>query len=365
MPDPIVILTGMGVAFAVSAVLVAAFGWPRPKSGFSWVDAGWILGVAAGFFLGCWLLGNRPHWPLSEDQDRLFVLVLPAIVLVELLALSPRVPRWLVWPARAAVVVGTAPVLLHGSTYLSTEHGAAEWSPVQACAILGALAAVLATVWTLVTLLTFRAPGTIHAVCLATTSAGAAVTVMLSGYATGGQDGLPLAAALLGAATMTAAFGWSARGKLPLGVAIIGLYSLLVVGRFFGELSSTHGVLLFASPLLGWLPELHGLGRMPRWARNLCRVLLVGTLVSGDKAVAENSAAARPLVENLLPILDRGIPFGICSKLPNTRREATNPLGGRGSLCPQGGVFWGAGPLPPTVIRITISKCLNKFGDDP
>jgi hypothetical protein len=281
MPDPIVILTAMGVAFAVSAVLVGAFGWPRPNASLRVVDAGWILGVAAGFFLGCWLLGNRPHWPLREDQDRLFVLVLPAIVLVELLAISPRVPRWLVWPLRAAVVAGTAPVLLHGSTYLSAENGVAEWSLVQACAVLGGLAAFLATVWSLHALLTSRSPGMTHAVCLATTCAGAAVTVMLSGYATGGQDGLPLAAALFGAATITAAFGWSARGTLPLGVAMIGLYSLLVVGRFFGELSSTHGILLLASPLLGWLPELPGSGRLPKWARNLSRVLLVGILVSG------------------------------------------------------------------------------------
>jgi hypothetical protein len=281
MPDPIVILTAMGVAFAVSALLVGAFGWPRTKAGFSWVDAGWVLGVAAGFFLGCWLLGNRPHWPLREDQDRLFVLVLPAIVLVELLAIFPRVPRWLVWPLRVAVVAGTAPVLLYGSTYLSAEQGAAEWSAVQACAILGGLAAFLATVWSLIAVLTYRSPGTNHAVCLAMTSAGAAVTVMLSGYATGGQDGLSLAAALAGAATITAVFGWSARGALPLGVAIIGLYALLVVGRFFGELRSTHGILLLASPLLGWLAELPGLRRLPKWARNLSRVLFVGTLVSG------------------------------------------------------------------------------------
>jgi hypothetical protein len=281
MPDPIVILTAMGVAFVVSALLVGAFGWPHAKASLRGVDAGWALGVAAGFLLGCWLLGNHPHWPLREDQDRLFVLVLPAILLVEVLAVSPRVPRWLIWALRAGVVAGTAPVLLHGSTYLGTENGEAEWSPVQIGAVLGGLAAFLAAVWSLLAVLTSRAPGITHALCLAVTSAGAAITVMLSGYATGGQDGLPLAAALAGAATITAALGWSARGTLPLGVAVIGLYSLLVVGRFFGELSSAHGVLLLVSPLLGWLPELPGLRRLPKWARNLSRVLLVGILVSG------------------------------------------------------------------------------------
>lgn len=296
MPDPVVILTAMGVAFAVSAGLVGAFGWLRSKAGLSWVDAGWVLGLAAGFFVGCWLLGNRPHWRLREDQDRLFVLVLPAIALVELLSVCKRMPRWMVLSLRAAVIAATAPVLLYGTSYLSAEQGTAEWSSVQACSILGGLAALLASVWSLLALLTSRVPGVTHAVCLATTSAGAAVTVMLSGYATGGQNGLPLAAALVGAATFEAVLKWSARGMHPLGVAIVMLYSLLVVGRFFGALSSTHAALLFASPLLGWLPELPGLRRLPRWARNLSRVMLVGILVSGvvfdvARRVTENPSA--------------------------------------------------------------------------
>ena len=58
---------------------------------------------------------------------------------------------------------------------------------------------------------------------------------------------------------------------VPLGVAVVGLYSLLVIGRFFGELSSTHAIVLFASPLLAWLPELPGLRCLPQWARNLAR----------------------------------------------------------------------------------------------
>jgi hypothetical protein len=242
-----------------------------------------VLGVAAGFFLGCWALGNRPHWPPRDDLDRLFILVLPAIVLVELLAAFKRVPRWLANALRAVVIIGTAPVLLFGTSYLSDQNGAgeAEWSKGQACLILGGLAAAVAVVWFLLGRLNSRASSVIHAVCLAGTSAGAAIAVMLSGYASGGQNGLTLAAAVLGAASITAAGGWSARGEQSPGVSIIMLYALLIVGRFFGELSSTHGILLLASPLLGWLPELPGLRRLPAWGRNLSRVILVGTLVAG------------------------------------------------------------------------------------
>ena len=61
----------------------------------------------------------------------------------------------------------------------------------------------------------------------------------------------------------------------------MGFYSLIVIGRFFGELNTTHAILLFGSPLLGWLPELPPLRRMPRWARELLRVLVVALFVSG------------------------------------------------------------------------------------
>jgi hypothetical protein len=283
MPDPIVIVSAMGIAFAISDIVVGGFGWPRRTRGPAWVDASWVLGIAAGFFLGCWVLGNRPHWPPRDDLDRLFILVLPAVVLVELLAAGKRVPRWLVNALRAAGIMATAPVLLFGTSYLSDQNGAgeAEWSKGQACLILGGLAAAVAAVWFLLGRLNSKSPGVIHAVCLAGTSAGAAICVMLSGYASGGQNGLTLAAAVLGAASVTAAGDWSARGEHSPGVSIIMLYALLIVGRFFGELSSTHGILLLASPLLGWLPELPGLRRLPLWGRNLCRVLLVGILVSG------------------------------------------------------------------------------------
>jgi hypothetical protein len=197
---------------------------------------------------------------------------------------------------RSALIIAIAPVLLFGTSYLSDQGGAgdAEWSRGQACLILGGLAAALAVVWSLLTRLESRAPGVVHAVCLAGTSAGAAIAVMLSGYASGGQNGFALAAALLGATSITVACGWSARGKHPLGVAIIMLYSLLVVGRFFGELSSMHGLLLLASPLLGWLPELPGLRRLPQWVRSLLRVLLVAVLVSGVVIDAARNLSDEP-----------------------------------------------------------------------
>ena len=125
--------------------------------------------------------------------------------MVELLAAFPKVPRWLIWPLRLVIVAGGARVLLHGTSYITdlTGPGTSEWSPSLAGLIFAGLAAFEAAVWALVALLARRAPGSSVPVCLAVTTAGAAVTVMLSGYATGGQIGLPLAAALMGATGAT------------------------------------------------------------------------------------------------------------------------------------------------------------------
>jgi hypothetical protein len=283
MPDPVVIMTAMGVATVAAAALILICSWPWRSDRLSWFDAGWVLGVGAGFFLGCWMLGIRPHWPPREDQDRLLALVLPAILVVEVLAATHQTPRWLTLPLRAAVAASTPGILLYGSSYLSDVGGPAtrEWSPLQAWLILSALAAALAVAWALLTHLAHRAPGLSQAVCLSGTAAGSALAVMLSGYATGGQIGLPLAAAVLGAAAAALVLPRTARTTGAIGVIVASLFSLLVIGHFFGELTTAHAILLFVAPLLGWLPELSYVRRLPRWARGLARVILVAIAVLG------------------------------------------------------------------------------------
>jgi hypothetical protein len=282
MPDPITIMTAVGAALVAAAFLVVCFGWPGRKGRTPAVDFGWVLGTGAGFLLGCCMLSKIPHWPPVVDQDRLLFLVLPAVVVVELLATLPKFSRWFIWPLRVALAAGVAPVLLHGSDYLTGQPGpdSLAWSTPQVCLILSGLAASLVAVWLLLGLLSARVPGVSTAACLAIATAGAGLAVMISGYMSGGQNGLALSGAVSGAAVATLALRWSSRGRRPLGVAIIGFYSTVVLGRFFGELSTTHAILLFASPLLAWLPELPLVRRLPRWARELARVLLIGLLVA-------------------------------------------------------------------------------------
>ncbi len=308
MPDPILIVTAVGIAGIVSAVVLWTCGWPWRDPQLTWVSAGWVLGVAAGLVLGCLILGIRPQWPLRQDQDRLLGVAFPAIIVVEVLAVSSKVPRWLIWTLRLVVAIGCAPVLLHGSSYLTdlAGPGTREWSPGLATLILGGLTVALAGVWALLTLLARQAPGLSHPVSMAVAIAGAAVTIMLSGYASGGQIGLPLAGALAGASAASLVLPVRSRGSGPIGVAVVGLFSLLVIGHFFGQLTAAHAALLLCAPLLAWLPELPYARRLPTWARGLVRVFLVGTLVSAVVVHAQ-----RKFVE------DSQAPSGSASKDPS------------------------------------------------
>jgi hypothetical protein len=282
MPDPRLIVIAVSASLAVSAVLTAVIDRGCRPAWTGLCDAGWTVGIGVGFFVGCWVLGIRPHWLPREDLDRFLIVVLPAVVAVELLANFPRIPRWFVWSFRLALVVGNSRVLLHGTSYISdlSGPGTREWSPALAWLILGGLAALEGAVWALLALLAQRVRGLSLSISLAMAIAGAAVTVMLSGYATGGQIGLPLAAAIMGAMVAALILTRASRGVGPPGIAVIGLFSLLCIGFFFGELSSVHAVLLFSVPLLGWLPELPPLGRLPAWVRGLVGVVLVGIAVT-------------------------------------------------------------------------------------
>jgi hypothetical protein len=266
----------MLVALATSAslagiaVLISGWPWrsPRPPA----VATGWIVGQGTGLVVGCSLLGLRPHWPPKEDLDRFFIIVVPMIAVVELAAPWLKVPRWLVSSMRIATAASIAPILLHGSSYVA---GSTAWSPVQSWLILGGLALALGSVWWLLASLARRAMGLSVAVSLAVTCAGAAIIVMLSGYATGGQVAIPLAGSIAGTSVATLLLAHSSRATEPIGIAVVGLFSVLVMGRFFGDLTTTHAALLFFAPVLGWVPEVPLMRRLRPWVRGLAHVALV------------------------------------------------------------------------------------------
>lgn len=173
------------------------------------------------------------------------------------------------------------------------------WSTGQVWSVLGTLALALGVVWWALVALGKRAPDFSVPLCLAMVCGGAGLTVMLSGYMSGGLIGLPFAAALIGA---TLAGLVLAKPPEPTGVLATGavmLMSLLVIGHFFGELTTASACLLWAAPLASWLPELAPRSISPT-VRGWLRVAAVGVVVAwvlagmGESLPADSSRRPAP-----------------------------------------------------------------------
>jgi hypothetical protein len=251
MPDPILMGKAFALAGTVGLVLALLVGrWSRPGV----AAAGAAVAVLVAVCAGAWVLDLLPRVPPTADLDRLLLIVLPAAVAAEVLAAIAGRAGWV---ARCAVAAAAAPVLLHGTVYVSdlSGPGSREWSLAITWLVFAGLAVVLIAAWAALNRLAVRTGGDMALVCIEGAVLGAGVVVMLSGYATGGQAGVPLAAGLsgVGAGLMLR------KGKLgpeaAVGVGVVGLFGLLVVGRLFAGLTTLNAALLFAAPLLACLPE--------------------------------------------------------------------------------------------------------------
>jgi hypothetical protein len=268
MPDPVPMLQAMGIAAFTAAAVLLVFGWPWRAPNAARVRAGGVLGIGLGFLAGCWWLGQQPHWPAVEVRDRLLLVLFPALVIVEIVAVLPGALSWLVWPLRLAIVIGATPVLLHQSVYLAGDGSRDSWTPTETWQNLAGWSAALGVVWVLMALLARRTAGRSVPLVVALACLGAGITMMLSGYATGGPQGFALAAALTGAVAASLVLSGPPDAVGLVGVGIVGLFGLLVSGRFFSELVLLNAALLFFGPLLCWLLEL------PSRVRGLGMILL-------------------------------------------------------------------------------------------
>lgn len=278
MPEGVGVLKALAAAALVAAAAQLLFGFRRGQN-LVWRGAGSVLAVGLGMLAGCACLGVRPHWPPREDQDRLLLILLPAVMTVEMAAAG--MGRWVRVP-RLAIAATAAWILLFGSVYLAdlAGPGTREWTTARAACILAGLAAALAGEWAALTALVRREGGRSVILCLALTCAGAGVSVMLSGYASGGLLGFPLSAALVGVVLASLFLAVPLDGTGVTGLALVGLFSLLVIGRFFGELLTSHAVTLFLAPLLSWLPGLPLRDRPRPRLRGVARVVLTAVPVA-------------------------------------------------------------------------------------
>jgi hypothetical protein len=277
MPDPVNLVVAPCISATVAALVLLL-------CERRWTEFGWILGVTGAFYVACVILGLRPHWPPREDQDRLLLIVLPAVVATELVGAIARVPRGIVNSLRLIVVGGTARVLLDGTRYVSHAAGPDSriWSAAELWLALAALALALAAVWWALAVLSRRAADFSLPLCLAIACGGAGLTVVLSGYLSGGLLGLPLAAALVGATLAVPALSKPLGLGGLVGLCTVMIFGLLIIGRFFGELTTNHACVLFAAPLAAWLPQLlpqTTSDRLRGWLRVLTVSVVVGAVI--------------------------------------------------------------------------------------
>jgi hypothetical protein len=264
----------IAAASAVGSFLLFGRKWRLPHQ--TMAAMGGIAGAGAAAYLGCDLLQVLPHWPPKEIEPRFLYLVLPAAIAIELVAAIPQVPRWTAWCFRLLLAVAAGRVLLDNSRYLvDSDPDLPPWTTAQTLLILGGFAAALLAVWAALAYLMHRSKDRATPLAVAGVCAGSAVTIMLSSYLTGGQIGLPLAFSLAGAAAVFLAIPDPQNRSGLIGIGMVGLFSLLIMGRFFGKLTTSHALILYATPLLCWLPELPGVRRFWPWLRGVLRVVLV------------------------------------------------------------------------------------------
>jgi hypothetical protein len=99
----------------------------------------------------------------------------------------------------------------------------------------------------------------------------AAFTVMLSGYYGGGLLGIGLAGALTGSTLASHVIQRQSPTSGSLGMSVIGIFSVLLMGRFFGNLPTSLAACLLFTPLLAWTAELPRMRTLPsKWRTAAC-----------------------------------------------------------------------------------------------
>jgi hypothetical protein len=269
MPEPLLFLKSMGAAALASTVFVLAVVWTRSLVGAAqssltqssstpspstWLNSACVLATGFGLTVGCVVTSLQVAWPPASALDRFLTIVVPAVLGVELIAGFERVPRPVAWLFRMGLAAVVPRVLLHGSVYLNAAPGGRTAWESFAPLVLGGI--LLAGDWGLMFRLSRRGPGASIPLAFSLTMLSAGVTVMLAGYIKGGAAAFPLAGAI--AATIVTAgmtanrSGTPVRSVLPamLGIGVVGSFSLLFIGCFFGRLSTGCALVILLAPLL-------------------------------------------------------------------------------------------------------------------
>jgi hypothetical protein len=279
MPDPQLYLQAMLTAAIASAISVLAMASLKRSAGMTWLNSACVVGIGVGLSAGYHVLALRLTWPPVSGLNRFLTIVIPAAVAIELAAGFESVPHWFAWSLRLGLAATIPRILLHNSVYLSDSDF--TWPLWQASLILVGCGVLVAALWSLLTWLNQRSSGVSIPLALSLTIQCAGITIMLAGYIKGGAAAFPLAATLAattgGTWLISKRSGTSPRICNPaiIGIGVVGLSGLLLIGRFFGELSTTSALTMLLAPLLCWVTETPWLRNRKPWLVGLIRLVLV------------------------------------------------------------------------------------------
>lgn len=296
MPDPFELVKAAIASTVASVLIIIGCRVVMGKRAKLLSDVCCVMALGGGLWAGYYALEFAWTWLPANALNRFLTIILPVSLIVELLAaiaaainnslrkshderkttfgarychyaglLSQSASRILMI-ARFLLFAFAGRILLHESVYLN-EASDDGWSTEKQSAILLVAVIVLLSAWFALTQLSRRAPpiNIVFSLSLAICSAGC--STMMAGYIKGGTAALPLAAALLGAALASPllmnsgqAGGTQSGSSLVLsgtiGVGLIGLFGLLWIGRFFGQLTNADATVMFFAPMLCWIGEL-------------------------------------------------------------------------------------------------------------
>ena len=303
MPEPLLYLQALGVAAVVSAMCVLVIGGVRRPASPPRRNMACVLGMGFGLALGYYVLSLRLAWPPANGLDRFLTIVVPAALGIEWIAGFQRVPPWLAWFLRLSLAATIARILLHGSVYLSGSRSV--WTAWQAGAALAVCGVLLAALWFLLADLSQRSPGVSIPLALSLATWCAGLTVMMAGYIKGGAAAFPLTATLVATTIGSNLIAKRAGAPAILGIGVVGLFGLLLIGRFFGRLSTGCALTIWLAPLLCWATELPLLRNRKPWLVGSLRLVLVAIPLLVVLAVAK-----RDFDRDMVPLLGKstGLP---------------------------------------------------------
>ena len=271
MPDPLVYLKAAGTAAVVSAIFVLMMARQRVfPLNHRW-NAATCVALGLGLVTGCVLLSLRLSWPPVSGLDRFLIVIIPSVLVIEFTAgirsLSPR----LAWGLRLCLAAVVPRVLLHDSVYLS---GAEAWTIGQSLFVLFTSSLLLACLWISLVHLHERTTDMSIPLSLALVILGAGVSVMMAGYIKGGVAAI-LLSSVLAATTIAIRLTGNHHSPVTSGIGVVGLFSVLFVGAFFGRLPVDRAILLGVAPLLCWVTAWQKRDHQKELFLSLTRVMLV------------------------------------------------------------------------------------------